>query len=444
MNNNYEPNFQMLDSDSESNNQSDSQESEAMDKQAEIQNRKMPYLEEDIREIVRDEISQSKAKFSWLRVIAFILVGAILGTGGTFALFKMGALENLNHEEKSQFTETVQPEDKNYSIDISLNEDSTIENAVANKAIPTIVGITAFVKGQLNPFNFYNEIPEYAEAVGSGVIVDPNGYILTNSHVINNGNAEKLTVSYSNDESAEAEIVWFDQTLDLAVIKTGQTALPAADLGNSDDVQVGDKAIAVGNPLGLDLQSTLTSGYISGLDRTINIQGGNIMDGLIQTDAAINSGNSGGPLLNAKGEVIGINTARPQTADGIGFAIPINSAKPIIEKIIEIGSFKPLYIGISGQNAQMVSKISGEDLPAETGVVIYEVFKNSPAAQAKLKVGDIITSIDDMPVDSMNSLKTYLLQYEVGDSAEITLYRGQEKMIIELVFSEFNMESIEG
>lgn len=431
MKDNYQPNFQLLNSDSQSENQENFQEENAR------------HLEEQrIRQMIKEEIKNSKPKFSWVRVISFILIGAILGTGGTLALFKRGIQTGIN--EKIETVETVATEDKNYTVDISLKDDLTIENAVATKAIPSIVGITAFVQGQQNPFNLYNEMPKYAEAVGSGVIVDSRGYILTNAHVVNNGNAEKLTVSFSNDESAEAELVWYDQTLDLAVIKTNKTNLPAADMGNSDEVQVGDKAIAVGNPLGLDLQSTLTSGYISGLDRTINIQGGNIMDGLIQTDAAINSGNSGGALLNAAGKVIGINTARPQAAEGIGFAIPINSAKPIVDKIIEVGSFKPLYMGISGQNAQMVSKISGEDLPTETGVVIYEVFKNSPAAKANLQAGDIIISIGDMPVDSMNSLKTHLLQYEVGDLVEITFYRGSEKKTLELEFIEYNMENIEG
>ncbi len=396
-----------------------------------------------LKALVKAEVARVKPRNVWLKALAIFLVGTILGMGGTFGLWRMGVIKP--HDSAHAGTpQSTQPQNQEVSqgaekVHISLNEDSTVENAVAKKAIPSIVGITALVKGQENPFYFYNEVPQYAEAVGSGIIVDANGYILTNSHVINNGDTEKLTVSFDNDESVEAKIIWNDQTLDLAIIKVDKSNLPVAEIGDSDAVQVGDKAIAVGNPLGLDLQSTLTSGYISGLNRTIYMEGGNIMDGLIQTDAAINSGNSGGALLNAKGEVIGINTARPRTADGIGFAIPINDLKPIIQKVIAEGSYQSLYIGITGNNAQLYARMSKQELPTDKGVVINQVMPHSPAEKAQLKPGDIITAIDGQEIDSMNSLKTQLLHFEIGDQATLTILRDGQEQSVEIEFVEFDL-----
>jgi len=379
-----------------------------------------------------------KPKKVWLRVIALILVGALLGTGVTYGISNALRANKTIKQDEPAVVETVPEYTKeNPRIDIDLGETSTVENAVAAKTIPSIVGITSKVRGQIQQFYFY-EIPQYAEAVGSGVIIDSSGYILTNSHVVNNGNFENLLVSFSDDQEAEAELIWNDKTLDLAIIKVERDNLPAVEMGDSNEVNVGDKAIAVGNPLGLSLQSTLTSGYISGLNRTIRVEDGNIMDGLIQTDAAINSGNSGGALFNAEGEIIGINTARPQTADGIGFAIPINTAKPIIEKVIAEGSFESLYLGISGANVQYVLLLDGEELPTDTGVMVQEVFSNSPAAKAGIQSGDIITALGDDPVDSMNSLKTHLLKYELNDTVTVTFFRGDDEQTTEITFNSFN------
>lgn len=402
-----------------------------------------PTEEEKIAAIVKREVDRVKPKNVWAKALACFLVGTILGSGGLFGMWKMGILGNQSETSQANVTQQTH-EEIPQNMKISLNESSTVENAVAKKAIPSIVGITALVKGQENPFYFYNEVPQYAEAVGSGIIVDSSGYILTNSHVINNGDAEKLTVSFSNDETTEAKIIWNDQTLDLAIIKVEKDNLPVAELGDSSAVQVGDKAIAVGNPLGLDLQSTLTSGYISGLNRTINVQGGNIMDGLIQTDAAINSGNSGGALLNANGEVIGINTARPQTADGIGFAIPINDLKPIIQKVIDEGTYQSLYIGITGNNAQLYARMSEQKLPTDKGVVVNQVMDNSPAEKAGLKPGDIITAINDQEVDSMNSLKTQLLHYNLGDTVTLTFLRDGKENTVEIEFVDFSLPQQQG
>lgn len=398
---------------------------------------------EKIRRIVKEEINNAKPKHRFLRAVALVLVGVILATGGTYTLFATGVLGQQNIEEKAQVEET-QSTTSAQPINVTLDDNGTVENTVATKAIPSIVGVTALVKGKTTSYFFDNQIPQYAEAIGSGVIIDSNGYILTNSHVVSDGDAEKLTVSFTDDEDTEATLIWYDQTLDLAIIKVDKTGLSAIELGDSDEVKVGDKAIAVGNPFGLDLQSTLTSGYISGLNRTIQVEDGNILDGLIQTDAAINSGNSGGALLNMYGEVVGINTARSETADGIGFSIPINVVKPVIEEIKANGEFESVYIGISGANVQVISAMTNQELPAEKGVVIDIVSDNSPAAKAGLKSGDIIYEIDGHAVDSMNSLKAQLLTYREGDKAEISIYRDNEQETVEIEFTAFSFNSIVG
>lgn len=380
-----------------------------------------------IRKTVRDEIQRNyKPKKSFFSVVALVLVGAILGSLASFALVMTGSVD-LPYSTQQADGKVSQ------DVKISLKEGSTVESAVAKKTIPSIVGITTIGKGvNRNPF-FYG-IPQYTESVGSGVIVSSDGYIVTNSHVVDNGKAESIKALLSSGEEVEAKLVWNDSTLDLAVIKVEKTGLKAIEFGDMKNVNVGDKSIAIGNPLGLELQSTLTSGYISGMERSITLEGGNIMDGLIQTDAAINGGNSGGALLNAEGKLIGINTAKPASADGIGFAIPVSTIKPIVEKILKTGSYDALYLGVTGYNVALAKQLGKENLPVDSGVVIHEVVAGSPAAKAEMEPGDILVDIGGSKIDSMNSLKTALLKYKAGDNASVTIYRGDKKMEVQVTF----------
>ena len=384
------------------------------------------------RRIVREEIARNyRPKGSAARTLAIVLCSALLGAGGGAALVASGNVPLPKQEVRTADTAT------NSNVNISLKEGSTtVENAIAAKTIPSIVGITTVSKSfSDNPFLYGT--PQYSESVGSGVIVSPDGYILTNAHVVNGGNAKTVQVRLSNGEEAEANVLWADPTLDLAVIKVEKNNLPAITFGDAKTVQVGDKAVAIGNPLGLDLQSTLTSGYISGLNRSITLQDGNIMDGLIQTDAAINGGNSGGALLNANGELIGINTAKPASADGIGFAIPVSTVKPIVEKIVADGTYTPLYMGINATNTKLVAASGVQGLPTDSGVVVRDVVAGSPAADMGIEAYDIIVAINDEPVESMNTLKTLLLKYKKGDTVDVTYYHGKEKKTGKMTFTDF-------
>lgn len=317
---------------------------------------------------------------------------------------------------------------KNYSVPTST---ITIENkvtdnvykAVAEKATPSVVGITTLTIDTNNWFN----IPLESEGVGSGVIVDSKGYILTNSHVVNDGKASKVSVMFADASTVDGKVVWNDAKLDIAIIKVEKENLEVAELGDSDKVEVGDIAIAIGNPLGLEFNKTVTQGIISGLDRMITTENGE-MDDLIQTDASINPGNSGGPLLNDKGQVIGINTAKASGAEGLGFSIPINTIKPIIEQVISGGEFEKVTLGIKGIDAAQF------ELGVESGVYVLAIEENSPAKKADLSSGDIITELDGKKIENMTGLIKALYKYNKGDKAVLKVYKDNEEREVQVQF----------
>lgn len=316
-------------------------------------------------------------------------------------------------------------------INITPTEDISVVTAVAKKTIGSVVGITTVQ--EIREFFWSRD----AAGVGSGVIIDSNGYILTNSHVIGDGNAKSITVLIENRDKIPGKVLWYDKALDLAILKVEAKNLSVADLGDSDLLEVGQIAVAIGNPLGLDFQRSVTSGVISGLHRSIRVDQNNIIEDLIQTDASINPGNSGGPLLNSKGEVIGLNTAKIQTGEGLGFAIPINLVKSIAEEVIKEGSFNNVYIGFQGVEVDTYERQLGVNLKADSGVVIIEVLPNSPAANANLKQLDIITKIDNQKIETMTQLRKILYKYRVGDKAILTINRDGEEIKIEIIFAKF-------
>lgn len=360
----------------------------------------------------------NKGRFGFFRTVSLVLIGAILGSF-------LGPLASNYLFKGKENQAVVQETQKSQPISISTKKENNIENAVAKKAIQSVVGINVKYQAERD---FFGQTMS-SEGIGSGIIVSENGYILTNSHVLRDKSKE-ITVIFSDNSHAQAEIVWNDSGLDLGVIKVKKEGLTPIEFANSDEIQIGDKAIAIGNPVGLNLQSTLTSGYISGLNRTITMQNGMIMNGLIQTDASINSGNSGGALLNSEGKLVGINTAKAGSTDGIGFAIPSNIAKSIVDKIIKDGYFEPIILGIRGIDlVNYMQYTSKYDLGTEEGVYVVEVVAKSSARKIGLKKGDILTKINDDKITSMNTLKQALIKYSVGDTAKITYIRdGKEKV----------------
>lgn len=311
------------------------------------------------------------------------------------------------------------------------DEDIFAVTAVAKKAMSSVVGITTVQ--QVRELFWVRDVP----GVGSGVIVDSNGYILTNSHVVADGNVKNISVLLENGDKLSGKVLWNDALLDLAIVKVEASDLPVADLGDSDQLEVGDLAVAIGNPLGLDFQRSVTSGVISGLHRSIKVDQYNVIEDLIQTDASINPGNSGGPLLNYRGEVIGINTAKIKTGEGLGFAIPINLIKPIVEEVAREGSFTNVYIGFQGTEIERYEIQYGVKLPSNTGVVVVDVLPNSPAAKANIRPMDIIIKIDNEKIESMTQLRKLLYRYRIGDKAVLTINRNGKEMKVEIIFTKF-------
>ena len=257
------------------------------------------------------------------------------------------------------------------------------------------------------------------EGEGSGVIIDPKGYIITNNHVIDR--AAKVKVMLKDGRNFLGQVIGGDEPTDVALIKIKAENLPAADLGNSDGLKVGQIALAIGNALGLDGGHTVSAGVVSALGRPL--PGSDlIFEGLIQTDAAINPGNSGGALANIRGEVIGINTAIIPFAQGVGFAIPINTVKRICGQIKENGRVIRPWLGIYGANLN--SALSRRfDISQKDGVLVARIFPDSPAYESGLRVGDIITKIDNFQIRNMKDLLEVLSHLSIGSDTKITLLR---------------------
>lgn len=295
---------------------------------------------------------------------------------------------------------------------------------IASEVTPSVVGIsTAHIDRDI----FYRSIK--SETIGSGIVIDPRGFILTNDHVVR-GDGD-IRVFLYDGRKYKAKVLFADPTLDLAVVRINAADLTAARLGNSDNVIVGDVAIAIGNPLGLTLQRSVTAGIISALERMVSVKDNRelvLMQDLIQTDASINPGNSGGPLINAQGEVIGINTVKASQAEAIGFAIPINIAKPIIKGIIDKGHFDVPYLGIEGIDKDIAMALDIDD-SKEGGIFVKDVGIGGPAARAGVKPNDVIVKLAEIPVDSMAKLRQAMYDVGAGQTVDIEIKRKGRRLL---------------
>lgn len=321
---------------------------------------------------------------------------------------------------------------------ISLLDYSNTAVGVAEKVLPSIVGIN--VTYSVNSI-FYNN-QSVATASGSGVIISEDGYILTNNHVVNSsssssyyelGKANKITVSlYNDDTEYEAEIVGTDEQTDLAVIKIDKDGLTAAELGDSSSVKVGEFCMAIGNPLGLG--STVTDGIVSAVDREVTDEDGNTYVA-IQTNAAINSGNSGGALVNSQGQVIGINTLKiaGDGVEGVGFAIPIDSTKDIYEQLIQYNKVKRPYLGIGGIE---VDAATAERNNLVEGIYVKTLENFSAAEKAGIKVGDVIIKAGGQDIKTMDELNEIKNAKEIGDEITLTVWRDGDTQDIKVTLQE--------
>lgn len=370
----------------------------------------------------------SKLRLAALAV-SFSMLGGALGTGGTFAAMKY--LGNSGSTSASSQTQSADKKDGETKAVIKTAEDGG--KAVAMQTVKTsdtkltaaevyknnvnsTVGITTEIT--TNYFGYKTT----AAASGSGFIITEDGYIVTNYHVIDGANSVKVT-TYDNT-SYDAEIVGSDESNDIAVLKIEATGLEAVTLGDSEALSVGDDVVAIGNPLG-ELTFTLTSGVVSAMDRQITTSN-SVMMNLIQTDCAINSGNSGGALFNMYGEVVGVtnakysnNSSSEASIDNIGFAIPINSVKDIVTSIIENGYFAKPYIGVGVETVSEDMKSYG--IPA--GAVVKTITEDGPADKAGLQENDIITAINDEEISSSSDMVAIVRKSAKGEELKLSVYR---------------------
>ena len=299
---------------------------------------------------------------------------------------------------------------------------------VAKTVGPAVVGITNKAVAR----DFFNR-PIEAEGVGSGVIFRKDGYIVTNNHVI--AGAKELIVSLSDGNTINGELVGTDELTDIAVVKVNANDLPVATFGNSDEIMVGEPAIAIGNPMGLEFQGSVTVGVISALNRTLSLNDRLVK--LIQTDAAISPGNSGGALLNYDGEVIGINSAKLATdgVEGMGFAIPINTVQNIINEIMEKGYVARPYLGVTIFDRQTAARY-GYQLTIDSGVYIFQIQIDGPADRAGLQRGDVILSVDGKAVNSVQEVRAEIAAKKVGDKISIKYERDGAEHTVDLTLQE--------
>lgn len=310
----------------------------------------------------------------------------------------------------------------------SIKQENMEISDILEQVSKSIVGIS---KLQENGSSIFLKDGTTKLGLGTGIIVSADGYIITNEHVSGSKYA-RCYVTLENGKEYQATVVWSDTDLDLSIIKINANELPYVTFGDSDNIRIGQKVYAIGNPIGFEFRRTVTSGIISAKDRTIKLEEADkisYMEDLIQTDATINPGNSGGPLINVNGEVIGINSVKIDSAESIGFAIPINIIKPIVKSFIETGNFTEANIGIFSYDKNVIPYLNSK-LDLDSGIYVVEVIKNSPADKAGIKNGDIIQKIDDITLNKMSELRKYIYTKSPGDEVSLIIQRnGKENTV---------------
>ncbi len=275
---------------------------------------------------------------------------------------------------------------------------------------------------------------------GSGFVFTPDGFILTNSHVVHG--AKRINVMLTDGRTTAATLIGDDPDTDLAVIRVDMPELATLKFADSDKLRVGQIAIAVGNPYGF--QCTVTAGIVSAKGRSLRAQTGRLMDNIVQTDAALNPGNSGGPLVNSRGEVIGVNTAVILPAQGICFAVPINTAKLVIHLLMKDGKVRRGFLGIAGQNVPLHRRIVRQlQLPVDAGVLVLGIEPDSPAKDAGLHEGDVVIEFNGQPLKSVDDLHKYLTEGAIGVRSTLTLLRHGEKISLNITPEE-SFPKVEG
>lgn len=376
--------------------------------------------------------------------IVIALIFALLGGAIAYSAYPYLASQdrladnqtnNLPGEQDQKDNEDSSVAALGYVGDLFINSDNPVVD-IADKVGKAVVGITSTTEVVVPDFFFNVERTQEVDGTGSGIIISEEGHILTNNHVIQN--AKKLYVILHDGEKVEAKLVGTDPQSDIAVLKIDYDNLTVAKIGDSDKVRKGEFAVTIGNPLGHELAGTVNFGVISNVDRTLNIDGKALK--LLQTDASINQGNSGGALVNMKGEVIGMNTAKVggNLVEGLGFAIPANVFKPIAKELIETGKVKQPEKPWLGVGIQEVNEAISREYGYHVGVLITDVYPDSPAAVGGIKPGDVIVGIGNDEVLTIDALKSIVGQHKVGDVLDVKLFRQDTDFVLKIKLGDMN------
>ena len=355
--------------------------------------------------------------FIWETIFIFAIATA------TIVLYDM----YINIDVKPYQTYTAEKVAEEVVIDPETNGTSEMLENVSK----SVVGISKITTNDTGVFSINSE---KMLSLGSGIIVSEDGYILTNEHV-SGAKYSKCYISIEGDSKEyQGTVMWSDSDIDLSIVKIERLGLTPIKLGDSESIKIGNIVYAIGNPIGLEFERTVTSGIISAVNRTIKLkedENYSYMEDLIQTDATINSGNSGGPLINSSGQVIGINTVKIEEAEGIGFSIPINIVKPIIEKIKKDDNFTEASLGIYAYDKEVIQYLD-EDLEFNSGIYVVSVKKDTETYKKGILEGDIITMIDDVEVNKVTDLRKYIYTKNVGDIVRLTITRNRKTFGVEV------------
>ena len=325
----------------------------------------------------------------------------------------------------------------------STIEEQTVESeeeksqTIADMLEETTRKVVGISKLKNTGSSIFSSSTENDLGLGTGIIVSTDGYILSNEHVTGS-KYSKCYVTLENGNTYDGTVMWSDSNIDLSITKINAKNLEEIALGNSENTRIGETVYAIGNPIGYEFRRTVTSGIISAKNRTIKIEENeeaSYMTDLIQTDATINPGNSGGPLINPNGEVIGINTVKISSAEGIGFAIPIDIIKPIIENFKTTGKFEEAQIGIYAYDKEVIPYLN-KNLSFEKGIYVAQITKNGPADNTELKEGDIINKIDNIELNTMNDLRKYIYTKKPKEEVTLSVTRGKLQKEIKITLGD--------
>lgn len=359
-----------------------------------------------------------KKKNNKIFIITFLLIIAWIAAFLLLNTYSRAQTNTSNYQ-------TTRLESTNYSENVENIEEK-------NKKISDVIeNVTKSVVGISKLKNTGNSILSNSDegklGLGTGVIVSPKGYILSNQHLTGE-KYSKCFVTLEDGKSYDGNVVWSDVDLDLSIIKISAKDLPAVTLADSNSIKVGETVYAIGNPIGFEFRRTVTSGIISAKNRTIKLEEENnssYMTDLIQTDATINPGNSGGPLIYPNGEVIGINTVKISSAEGIGFAVPINVVKQVIKSFDETDKFEEATIGIYAYDKEVIPYLTSKNVSFNKGIYVASIIPNGPASKTELKEGDNIISFDGLEINTMNELREYIYTKKPNDEIKIKFTRGK-------------------